>query len=171
MDFVLFGPPQIAALLILLQRGLEELYSQRNTARLIEAGAREVGRAYYPVVATTHLAWIAAIYALIPPYAPVSPALIGLYLILQIARYWVIATLGKYWTHRIITIEGAPIVRHGPYRYVKHPNYVVSVVETFLLPLAFGEAALGAIMTAIWFAVLRYKILLEDEALGRRERP
>lgn len=168
MEFELFGPPQIAALLVLLQRGLEELYSAHNTQRLLAEGARELGRTYYPVVATTHLAWIAAIYALIPPYASVSWPLIGLYLVLQIARYWVIATLGKYWTHRIISLDGAPIVRHGPYRWMRHPNYVVTVVETFVLPLAFGALALAVIMTAIWFAVLRHKILLEDEALRTR---
>ena len=61
-----FGYPQIAAILILVQRGLEEIYSARNTKRLIAEGAQEVGRDYYPVVAITHLAWIAAIFMLIP---------------------------------------------------------------------------------------------------------
>jgi len=66
-----FGFPQIASLLILLQRGLEELYSARNTKRLIAEGAQEVGRDYYPVVAITHLAWIAAIFMLIPASAQI----------------------------------------------------------------------------------------------------
>ena len=65
-----FGPPQLAALLILVQRGLEELHSQRNTRRLLQQGAQEVGRDYYPVVAATHLAWIASLAFLVPPSAP-----------------------------------------------------------------------------------------------------
>ena len=66
-----FGPPQFAALLILVQRGLEELHSQRNTRRLLQQGAQEVGRDYYPVVAATHLAWIASLAFLVPPSATV----------------------------------------------------------------------------------------------------
>ena len=85
---------------------------------------------------------------------------------LQIVRYWVIASLGPFWTHRIITLPGAPIARSGPYRYLSHPNYAVTIVETFVLPLAFGALALACIMTALWWVVLSVKIKLEDEALA-----
>jgi len=162
------GAAQIAALLILVQRGLEELYSARNTKRLLAAGGREVGGDYYPVVAITHLAWIAAVFMLISPTAPVIWSLAGLYLLLQVARYWTIATLGRYWTHRIITVEAAPVVRAGPYRFLRHPNYVVTIAETFLLPLVFGDAAVAVIFGCVWSAVVYYKILLEDAALTER---
>jgi len=162
------GAAQIAALVILLQRGLEELYSARNTARLIAAGGREAGRDYYPVVAITHLAWIAAMFLLISPTAPILWPLLALYLLLQVARYWTIATLGRYWTHRIITLDDAPIVRVGPYRFLRHPNYVVTIAETFLLPLVFGDAAVAVIFGCVWSAVVYYKILLEDAALAER---
>jgi methyltransferase len=162
----LIGPSQIAALVVLFQRGLEELYSARNTRRLIAHGAYEVGRDYYPVVAITHLAWIAGLFLLVPPAAPVSLPMVGVYLVLQVIRYWVIGTLGRYWTHRIVTLDGAPLVRSGPYRYMRHPNYAVSIAETLVLPLAFGAVALAFIMTAIWSAVLFYKIALEDAALA-----
>lgn len=163
------GPAQIAAILVLIQRGLEELYSQRNTSRLLAEGGHEEGRDFYPVVAITHLAWIAAIFMLVSPYAAISAPLLAAYLALQVIRYWVIGTLGRYWTHRIITLETAPIVRAGPYRFVRHPNYQVTIIETFLLPAVFGAYALGVIMGVIWAAVVTYKIGLEDRALaGRR---
>ena len=162
------GPPQIAAILVLAQRGLEELYSQRNTRRLLAEGAHESGRDYYPVVAVTHLAWIASILLLIPPHAAIVWPVAILFLLLQPVRYWIIATLGRFWTHRIITLDGAPIVASGPYRFVRHPNYVVTVAETFLLPLAFGAWAPALIMTAVWTAVLAYKIRVEDEANAAR---
>jgi methyltransferase len=162
------GAAQIAALLVLLQRGLEEIYSARNTARLIAAGGREAGRDYYPVVAITHLAWIAAIFLLIPAASPIIVPLLVLYLALQVVRYWVIATLGRYWTHRIITLESAPVVRAGPYRYLRHPNYAVTIAETFLLPLVFGDTAVAVIFGCVWSAVLYYKIILEDAALAER---
>jgi methyltransferase len=168
MSFEWLGWPQVAALLVLLQRGAEELYSARNTRKLLAEGGHEEGRDYYPVVAVTHLAWIAAIFFLIPPDAPIVWPLLVLYLVLQAARYWIIGTLGPYWTHRIITLEKAPVVRKGPYSWVRHPNYMVTIAETLLLPMVFGASALGAIMAAIWSAVLYYKIVLEDAALAKR---
>jgi methyltransferase len=164
----LIGPPQIAALIVLAQRGLEELHSAKNTRRLVTAGAREVGRDYYPVVAVTHLAWIAAIFFLIPPGAAIIWPIAVLYILLQPVRYWIIGTLGPYWTHRIISLDAAPVVERGPYRLVRHPNYAVTIAETFLLPLAFGAFALAIIMTAIWTAVVGYKIVLEDRAIAER---
>lgn len=168
---IVFGPPQIVALLILLQRGAEELHSARNTKALLARGAREEGTNYYPVVAVTHLGWIASVFFLIPHDAKIVWPLIGLFALLQVARYWVIATLGPYWTHRIITLDEAPIVSSGAYRFIRHPNYAITVVETLLLPAAFSAFSLGLIMTAIWVAVLRYKIRLEDAALAARHGP
>jgi len=162
------GPPQVAALLVLLQRGLEELHSQRHTQALLAEGAVEAGHSYYFVVAVAHLAWIASIFFLIPASAPVIWPLLMLFLLLQIVRYWVIGTLGRYWTHRIITLDTAPVVKAGPYRYLKHPNYAVTIAETLLLPAVFGAFALGVIMAAVWMAVIRYKIELEDAALSER---
>ena len=83
-------------------------------------------------------------------------------------RYWVIGTLGRYWTHRIITLDAAPVVARGPYRFIRHPNYAVTIAETLVLPLAFGAVALAVIMTAIWTAVVGYKIVLEDRAIAER---
>jgi methyltransferase len=153
---------------VLIQRGAEELHSQLNTRRLIAEGGDEEGRDYYPVVAVTHLAWIASIYLLVPSTSAVSIPLLVAYLAVQVVRYWVIGTLGRYWTHRIITMPQAPVVRAGPYRFVRHPNYWVTIVETFLLPGVFGAYGLGAIMGAVWAAVIAYKIRLEDKALAAR---
>ena len=164
----IIGAPQIAALLVLAQRGLEELHSARNTRALLAQGAHEVGADYYPVVAATHLAWIAGLFFLVPADAIIFWPLITYYAVLQIVRYWVIASLGRYWTHRIIAVPNAPLVARGPYRYVRHPNYALTIVETFVLPLAFGALALAVIMTALWGAVLHYKIRLEDGALASR---
>jgi methyltransferase len=164
----MFGAAQIIAILILAQRGLEEVYSQYNTKRLLAEGAQEAGAAYYPVVATAHMSWVASLFLLISPNANVSWPLLMLFLLVQVVRYWVIGSLGRYWTHRIITLDNAPVVRRGPYKFIRHPNYVITLIETMLLPLAFGAWGLALIMTAIWAAVLHYKIMLEDDALAKR---
>lgn len=164
----LFGLPQIVATLVLLQRGLEEIYSAINTRRLLAQGAREAGRDYYPVVAVTHLAWIASIYFLVPSGAAIFwPAAVA-FLALQVARYWIIGSLGPCWTHRIIVNTGGEVVRRGPYRYVRHPNYIVTIAETLILPAAFGAFALGVIMAAVWAAVVLYKQRLEEATLAPR---
>lgn len=163
------GAPQVAALLVLAQRGLEELYSARNTRRLIAEGAHEEGRALYPMVAVTHLAWIAAIGLMIPPSAPIHWPIVASYVLLQGVRYWVIGTLGRYWTHRIITLPAAPLVGRGPYAVARHPNYLVTITEAALLPLAFGAVPISLIFTTLWIVVIRAKIEIEDQALaGRR---
>jgi methyltransferase len=167
-DFI--GLPQIAVLAVLVQRGAEELHSAQNTRRLIAAGGREEGRDFYPVVAVSHLAWIGAVFFLIPPDAAIVWPALAAFLLLQPVRYWIILTLGRWWTHRIITLDGAPIVERGPYRFLRHPNYAVTYAETFLLPFAFGAVALAVIMTAIWVAVIRYKIMLEDRANAARRK-
>jgi methyltransferase len=164
------GAPQVAALLILLQRVAEEIHSARNTKALLARGAREEGAGYYPVVAVAHLSWVAGLFFLVPPDAQPMWPLIGLYVVLQAARYWVIATLGPYWTHRIITTDDAPLVSSGAFRFLRHPNYAITVAETLLLPSAFSAFNLALIMTAIWVAVLSYKVRLEDAALATRSR-
>jgi methyltransferase len=165
------GAPQIAAVVVLAQRGLEELHSARNTKQLLAAGAHEAGADYYPVVAATHLAWIASLFFLVPADATVLWPLIVYYLVLQIFRYWVIVSLGPYWTHRIIAVPNAPLIARGPYRYLRHPNYALTIVETFVLPLAFGALALACIMTVLWWVVLAYKMKLEDQSLDPRRKP
>ena len=162
------GMPQFAALLVLAQRGAEELHSARNTEQLLKSGAYEYGGAYYPVVATSHLCWIASLFFIIPSNAEVIWPLVGIYLALQILRYWVILTLGRFWTHRIINLEGAQMVEKGPYRVFRHPNYIITILETLILPLCFGAWSLAIIMSVLWITVIRYKIVLEDEALRAR---
>src|SRR5262249_16044019 len=114
----LIGGPHLAAVLALAQRGLEEINSARNAQRLLAEGGHEEGATYYPVVAATPLAWIASLAFLISPQAPIILPLIAYYLGLQVVRYWVIASLGRFWTHRIVTIPGAP----GPLQQCQSPQ-------------------------------------------------
>lgn len=171
LDFSI-GPAQVAALLVLAQRGLEELYSRKNTRELLSRGGHEVGAAYYPVVAVTHLAWIASIFFLISGDAAVIWPIAAVYGFIQILRYWVIYTLGPFWTHRIITLPGSRPISHGVYGVVRHPNYIITRIETLLLPCAMGAWTLGIIFLAVWWVVLDYKEFLEDGALrGRQSLP
>lgn len=165
---LVWGLPQYFALAVLAQRIVENFHGNYNIRRLLAEGGREVGRGFYRIVPVVHLSWIAAIFFLIPGDTPAIWWLLGLYGLLQIARYYVIFTLGKYWTTRTITLDTAPVVRRGIYRWVRHPNYAVVMAEVIVLPLVFGawEVALGWGLAHAF--MLGYRVWLEETTLAPR---
>jgi methyltransferase len=155
--------------LVALQRLIELAVSAQNTRLLLQRGWREVGRAHYPLFVLLHGSWLIAIAVTTPLDARPVWLLIGIFVIFQLLRVWVIATLGRYWTTRIITLDGAPLVRNGPFRYVRHPNYWVVVGEIAVLPLAFGDWQIALIWSILNALLLRHRIAIENQALaGRR---
>ena len=148
---------------------LGELWlARRNTQALLAAGAVERGSGHYPLIVALHAGWLAAIVVLVPDSARVSWPLIGVFLALQALRIWVLASLGRFWTTRIITLPGAPLVRRGPYRFIRHPNYLLVAAEIAVLPLAFGAWEVALVFSVLNAAVLAWRIRLENEALAER---
>ncbi|MFL6829615.1 MAG: isoprenylcysteine carboxylmethyltransferase family protein, partial [Sphingomicrobium sp.] len=103
--------------LVTLQRLFELWLSNRNTRRLLAQGAHEVGAAHYPLIVAVHLLWLAALWWLAPD-RPVDGFWLAMFVLLELARIWVVASLGRRWTTRIIVLAEAPLVRRGPYRWV-----------------------------------------------------
>ncbi len=156
--------------LVVLARIAELVAAHHNTRRLLSEGAVELGRAHYPLIIAVHAAWFVAMVVVIPAgEPPVWPWLI-LFLLLQPLRFWILTTLGRYWTTRIITVPGAPLVRRGPYRFMRHPNYVVVELEIVTLPLAFGAWPLALIFGIANAAMLAWRIRIEDGALAERRQ-
>jgi len=151
--------------LVTLQRIGELWLSNRNTGRLLGRGGREVGAGHYPLVVAVHALWLITLWWLAPT-RPVDGFWLALYVLLQLARIWVIASLGERWTTRIIVLPDAPLVRRGPYRFVNHPNYVVVVGEILLLPLVFGLWPVALIFTLLNAAVLAVRVRHENRALA-----
>jgi len=152
--------------LVTLQRLFELWLSNRNTARLLARGAREYGRSHYPLIVAVHALWLASLWWLAPG-RPADAFWLAIYVLLQLARIWVLATLGPRWTTRIIVLPQVPLVRRGPYRFVDHPNYVVVIGEIAVLPLVFGLWQLALIFSLLNGAVLWVRIRAENRALGR----
>jgi methyltransferase len=155
--------------LVVAQRLGELVLARANTRRLMARGAREVGRAHYPLFILLHASWLVAIAATTSLATMPSWPLIGVFLALQMARIWIIVTLGPYWTTRVITLDGAPIVRRGPFRLVRHPNYWVVTGEIAVLPLAFGNWPVAVVWTLLNAALLQRRIKVEVAALASRE--
>jgi methyltransferase len=151
--------------LVTLQRVGELWLSNRNTQRLLAQGAVEHGRAHYPLIVAVHAAWLAVLWWLAPG-RPIVGLWLAVYVLLQLARVWVLATLGPRWTTRIIVLPDAPLVKAGPYRFVSHPNYVVVTAEIAVLPLVFGLWQVALIFSALNAAVLAIRIREENRALA-----
>jgi methyltransferase len=152
--------------LVTLQRIGELCLSNRNTRRLLARGAREFAPGHYPLIVAVHALWLAALWWL-SPGRPVQVFWLGLFVLLQLGRVWVIATLGERWTTRIIVIPGAPLVRSGPYGLLSHPNYVVVAGEIAALPLAFGLWQVALLFSILNAAVLTVRIRAENRALAQ----
>ena len=153
--------------LVALQRGVELAYARRNERRLLANGGVEAGAGHYPLIVVLHAAWLLAMAVTIPPQTLPNWWLLGVYALLQAARVWVIASLGPYWTTRVVTVPGTTLVRRGPYRFLRHPNYAIVAAEIAVLPLAFGAVAIAVVFTLLNAAILTWRIRVENGALGR----
>ena len=138
---------------VTLERLFELWLARRNTSRLMAQGAREFGASHYPLIVVIHVLWLLTLWSL-APWRGVDRFWLARYGLLQIARAWVLGTLGPRWTTRIIILPGAPLVETGPYRFLNHPNYWVVVGEIAVLPLVFGLA-----WVALAFSILNAAVL------------
>lgn len=154
--------------LVAAQRLWELSLADRNTSRLLAEGAVEVGSGHYPLFIGLHASWLAAIAILTPWTMVPNPWWLSIYVGLQFGRFWVIATLGRFWTTRIITLPGAPLKTRGPYRFMRHPNYVIASLEILVLPLAFGQVWIALVWSAANAPLVAWRIRVEDGALQDR---
>lgn len=158
--------PLLILAFVTAQRLGELWIARRNTRRLLAAGAQEHGRTHYPLLVLLHAAWLAALW-LLAPGQPVAAAPLILFALLQLGRVWAIASLGGRWTTRIIVLPGAPLVRRGPYRVLRHPNYVIVALEIAALPLVFGLWKVALAFSVLNAAILAVRIRSENSALAR----
>ena len=156
--------------LVTLQRLVELYIARRNTQRLLASGGFEVGSNHYPFVVVLHAIWLLGLWYLALKLE-VSWPWIFAYLVLEAARGWIIAALGSRWTTRIIVVPGETLVDEGPYKFFRHPNYMVVAGEIFILPMAFGLWWYAILFAALNAAMLYWRIRAEDVALKPLREP
>ena len=157
--------PHIAILgFVTAQRLIELPIARANTARLLAAGGREVAPGHYPLIVAMHAAWLISLwwFAL---GQPIHIALLILFGFVELARVWVLRSLGNRWTTRIIVVPGEQLVARGPYRFVSHPNYLVVAAELLILPLVFGLWQIALLFTLLNAMILTVRIRAENRAL------
>jgi methyltransferase len=165
-----------AALLVLAvglvagQRLLELRLSRRHERILRARGAVERGGGHYPLMVGLHVMWLLSTLVEgilrgpgLPAYWPIP---LALFLLVQPLRYWAIFSLGEYWNTRVLVVSGTRLVRRGPYRYLRHPNYVVVFVEIATFPLIFGAWVTALIFSILNAALLYVRIREENRALA-----
>lgn len=161
-------PLYLLLALVALERLGELVYASRNTRRLKARGGIEVAAEQYPFFIALHAAWLLAMFVFIPKTTPPIPWLLAAFVVVEAARVWTLSSLGPYWTTRVITIPGEPLVKRGPYRFVRHPNYVVVALEIAVLPLAFNAPAIAIAFTALNAALLVWRVQAENAVLDER---
>ncbi len=157
--------------LVAIQRLAELAISKRNLARALAAGGHEVASGHYPVMVALHTAFLIAcpveVYMLDRPFVPALGIVCGVVLVLATAlRYWAIGTLGDRWNTRIVVLPGAPPVVGGPFRFLRHPNYLAVILEIAFLPLLHSAWATALLFTIANAALLRVRIAAEEHALA-----
>jgi methyltransferase len=163
----------IAALVlaaVTLQRGGELLLAHANTSSLLKKGGVEKGAGHYPLIVILHASWLAALW-IFGWYAQVNLWLLGAYLLLQCFRLWILLTLGRRWTTRVIMVPGEALVTGGPYRFLRHPNYLLVLLEVPLLPLALGLPWLALVFGLLNAVILAWRISVEERALSQLRKP
>lgn len=173
----------IAYAVLILATGVERLVelvvSKRNAAWAFERGGVEHGRDHFPWMVALHsgllLACLAEVFLLDRPFIPLLGwPMLAITLLCQAGRYWIIGSLGRQWNTRVIVVPGLGRVRRGPYRYswLRHPNYIVVVVEGIALPLV-HSAWITAIVFTVLNAILllRFRIPVENRALAALDQP
>jgi methyltransferase len=163
---MVFGSGAILLVYLTVQRLAELWLAKENAARLMAAGGIEYGRSHLPLMILFHAAWLAGLW-LLAYDRPVQPVFLVLFVVLQMARFWVLATLGRRWTIRIIVVPGERLVAQGPYRFLRHPNYAVVSGEIAVVPLALGLPTYALVFSVLNAGLLAIRITAENVALLR----
>ncbi|SHF05451.1 isoprenylcysteine carboxyl methyltransferase family protein [Streptoalloteichus hindustanus] len=156
-------------LLVAAERVDELKRSRRQLHWARPRGGVEFGERHFPAVLALHVGLLVG--CLLEPWAlerPFLPLLAGPMVAFTIAaqalRRWCITALGPRWTARIVVLPGVPLVTHGPYRWLRHPNYLAVVVEGVALPLVHTAWLTASLFTVLYLLTMAVRIRTEQEA-------
>jgi methyltransferase len=160
-----FGGGAILLAYLTVQRLIELWWAKQNERRLLKAGGIEYGGSHLWLLVVLHAAWLLGLWLIAYDHS-VSTVFLALFVVLQIGRFWLLATLGRRWTIRVIVVPGERLVARGAYRWMRHPNYAVVVGEIAIVPLALGLPIYALVFSILNAAVLAIRIPVENAALA-----
>ncbi len=159
--------PYLIYAFVILQRILELFWSHRNTSQLKKLGAEEFFASHYKWIVFFHLTWLVILGLAIHPEVSINTIALLIFVILQFCRMWVLLTLGARWTTRILRFPNENPIDQGPYRWLRHPNYIIVVGEIFVVPLIFYLWQLSLGGTIVHGLLITHRIKKENEAWAR----
>lgn len=157
--------------IVILQRLIELIVAKRNEKWMLSQGAFEAGARHYPLMVLMHIAFFISLLMEVivfdRPLTKIWIALLVIFLLAQIARIWCLTSLGKFWNTKIIVLPGAKVIKKGPYKFIRHPNYVIVATELLVLPLLLGAYFTAVIFSLLNLWMLSVRIPVEEAALKR----
>jgi methyltransferase len=150
--------------IVIIQRVLELLIARRNEKWLLKNGAVEYGQRQYLFIVALHALFIASLIAeyIIRQKTGLNVIFLSLYIVLVALKIWTISSLGKYWNTKIFRIPGMAPVNKGPYKFLKHPNYIIVIGEIAVIPLIFNLYFTAVVFSILNAIVLNIRIKDED---------
>jgi methyltransferase len=148
-----------------LQR-LSELYiARKNEQWLVAQGAVQYGQGHYPFIIVLHTLFIISIITeyIIRGGTQMSWIFLTIFIVILLFKFWALSSLGKYWNTKIYRIPGVYPVKKGPYKFLKHPNYMEVVCEIAIIPLVFHLYYTAVIFTILNAAMLTVRIRTENQ--------
>lgn len=155
--------------ILIIQRLLELVIARRNEMWMKDQGAIEFGAKHYQFIVLMHsMFFIVLLLEKITfsrDLSPFWPLLAIVFVGAQLIRVWALSSLGRYWNTKIIVLPNVEVVRKGPYRFIKHPNYLVVSIELLVVPLLFGAYMTACLFTILNILILSIRIPAEEKAL------
>ena len=156
--------------LMVVERLVELMISRRNQRWLVARGAIEVGQEHYSWMVVQHGLFLASCLVEVwwlerPFYRTLALSMLGVLTVSMALRYWVIATLGRRWTTRVLCLPGKPVVTAGPFRFLRHPNYLAVILEIFALPMVHTAGLTALVFSLANGLLLRRRVRVEEEGL------
>ena len=154
--------------LVIVERFVELKIASRNETWMKERGAVEKGKGHYKLFVALHIAFFVSLFIELQGIeVTFHPVFFTFFMLAQLVRIWCITALGKFWNTKIIVLPNVAIIKKGPYKYMKHPNYVIVFIELFVLPAMFGAFMTASLFPLLHMLLLAVRIPIEEKALGR----
>jgi methyltransferase len=157
--------------MIILQRFAELVIAKQNEKWMKIHGGVEFGHKHYRIMVGLHslffLFLIGEVYYFNKELSPIWPVLVTFFIITQAGRVWALTSLGRYWNTKIIVLPNAEVIVKGPYKYLKHPNYVIVTLEFIIIPLLFQAYLTCIVFSLLNIWILSIRIPEEEKALTK----
>jgi len=150
---------------LILQRLSELFIAHRNEKWLLSQGAVQYGQEHYPFMIALHTLFIVSIITeyILCGQPSISWIFLVLFLLVLSFKFWALSSLGKYWNTKIYRIPGVYPIKKGPYKFLKHPNYMEVVCEIAIIPLVFHLYYTTILFTVLNAAMLAVRIKVENK--------